>query len=483
MDKNQLLLEALSDLVLQRAQEKAREKAVSSTASPNYLHGPGSLLGLMGLPSEINNAMVMPVKGLAAVLPTMISPYEQAIKTILTGQTASSGSEPTTNCADGKNPGNLKICNQVWPFGRLQMDSQVIDVSQIGRLINRGEFVDAQLIGNPFADLPVQGPVSPADALRTEVGKKITELFVALTRDYGHLNFDGNPINTAASSGGYLEWNGLDKIINTGYIDAFTGIACPAADSRVVSFGNLAIDTNAGALVQQVSELVRAQYYLADRTQQGPVGFAFAMRYSLWLKLTEVWPCAYFTTMCTNLNTGSTQFVDAARQLALRDEMRAGMYILTVFGDKIPVIIDDYITETIPVSGTFQSDIYLVPLTHVGGRPATYFEAFNWDGPNGAVEAGALLAPTGTYSTVGGGQYLLIKNPPTKTCVQVTVVTKKRLICEIPFLAARLTNVRYTVLEHERNFTGATPDVSYGYAPNGGQYYFPPSTNYFYPPQ
>lgn len=462
-------LDLLANAMLE--QLAIRTKDVSATPSPYNLHGPGSLLGVLGLPSEVNNAMVLPVTGLQAALPTMISNYEDKLMTILTGQTASTGEEATTNCGDGKQPGNLKICNQIWPFGRLQLDSQVLDITNVGRLINRGEFVDQTLVGNPFQSMQVQPPVPTAEALRTEVGKKITEMFVALYRDYGHVNFDGNPANTAASSGGYLEWNGLDRIINTGYRDVISGNLCPAADSLIINFNGAVMDTNAGALVTDMSQMVRAQKYLATLTGQAPIEFAFSMRYSAFLKLTEVWPCAYFTTMCSNLNTGSTQFVEAQRQIDMRNEMRAGMYILTVFGDRVPVIIDDFITETIPVAGTFQSDIYLVPLTHVGGRKATYFEAFNWEGTNGAIEAGALMAPQGTYSTLGGGQYLMIKNPPTKTCVQITMVTKKRLVCEIPFLAGRLTNVRYTVAIHERNTTGATPDGTYGYQPNGGAYY------------
>jgi len=472
------VLDALTNEIAARL---AKTKAVSATASNNYLHGPGSLLGLPGLGDTINNAMVLPVKGLQAALPTMLSNYEDKIHTILTGQTASSGSEPTANCADGKQPGNLKICNQVWPFGRIQMDSQVLDVSQVGRLINRGEFINQTLIGNPFQDMQPQAPVPPQDAIRSEVGKKLTELFVAVYRDYGHLNYDGNPANTVSSTGGYLEYNGLDKILNTGYRDAFTGTLCPAADSLVQSFGSVTMDANAGALVSYLSEMVRALKYLAERTGQAPLEIGLSMRYSAWLKLTEVWPCAYFTTMCTNLNTGSTQFVDAQRQIDLRNEMRQGMYVLTIFGDQVPVIIDDFITETIPVSGTFQSDIYLVPLTHVGGRTATYFEAFNWDGPNGAIEAGNMLATPGTFSTLGGGQFLMVRKPVTNTCVQIEVIQKKRLVCEVPFLGGRLTNVRYTVLEHERNFTGATPSSTYGYQPNGGGYYNNPP--YFYPPQ
>jgi hypothetical protein len=465
-------LDALVDVLLSRAQ--AKTKAVSATASYAYLHGPGSLLGVLGLPQAFRNAMILPVKGLQTELQYMRSDFENELFTIMTGQTASTGTEPTANCMDSTEPGALKICSQVWPFGRLQKDSQVLDVTMTNRLINRGEFIDPTIVGNPFQDLLPKGlPVNPLAAFKDDASKKLTELFVAMYRDYGHVNYDGNPGNTGASTGGYLEWNGLDRLFNTGYQDAISGKPCPAADSMVRSFNNLLMNTNALALVQEISEMIRAQKYLAERTGQAPVEYAFNMRYSAFLVLTEVWPCAYFTVMCTNLQTGARDFVNAERQLQLRNEMREGMYIVTVFGDKIPVIIDDFIIENNPLPGTFQSDIYLLPKV-AGGRPATYFQFFNWDGPAAAVEIGNLLAPPGTFTTAAGGRYLMVKKMPNNTCVQVQAIEKKRLICETPFLAARLTNCRYTVTIHEREPLTTAP-----YFVDGGQYYnYPP---YFYP--
>ena len=490
-----LALDALTDAIIARLVAKTQRpgystKAVSGTASPNYLHGPGSLLGVLGLPDIINNAMVLPLLGVAGHLErtgaVMISPFEDKIHTILTGQTASSGVEPTMNCDDSKQPGNLKLCNQIWPFGRQQLDSQVIDITQIGRLINRGEFLNPTLIGNPFGDLTPEPMIPPQEALRTEFGKKITELFIALNRDYGHLTYDGNPANTAGNAGGYLEQNGLDRLINTGYRDAESGIACAAADLLIIDFGGAVMNANAQLLVRQLSEMVRAQKYLAERSGQAPVEFALAMRYSAFLIATEVWPCAYFTTMCTatdlggGILNGSFNVVDAGRQIELRNQMREGMYLLTIFGDKVPVILDDFINETVPVAGQFQSDIYLVPLTTIGGRPSLYLEHFNWDGPNSATEIAALMAPAGTVTTTGGGRWLLVRKMPNNTCMQIQIITKRRLILETPFLAARLTNVGYQVLDHERDFTGGTPDYSYGYQPDGGQTRFYP--NYTYPP-
>jgi hypothetical protein len=43
------------------------------------------------------------------------------------------------------------------PFGRRGRATQVIDLKRVGRMVNRGEMADYQLIGNPFGQ-PGMGP-------------------------------------------------------------------------------------------------------------------------------------------------------------------------------------------------------------------------------------------------------------------------------------------------------------------------------------
>jgi hypothetical protein len=214
---NSALLDALVGLLAERVTEKAQ----SANA-----HGPGGLLGLSGLPPYIVNAMVMPVGGLEARLPRMASQFEYPPHTILTGMTASEGDEPTANCTDCRTPGQLKICNQVWVFGRQCMDTRVLDLSETGQLINRGEFRDQRIIGNPFgaatASSNMPRPFNLRDALQSDATKKLAELVIAFQRDYAGLHWTGNPANTAANTGGYKEYNGLERLVNTGYRDAFS---------------------------------------------------------------------------------------------------------------------------------------------------------------------------------------------------------------------------------------------------------------------
>jgi hypothetical protein len=441
----------------------ARTKAAGTPPSGNAAHGPGGMLGQFGLPQNIVNAMVTPLVGLAARMPIKLSNLTNPVFTILTGKTASTGEEPTTACGDARRPGNLKTCSQVWPFGRIVMDSQVVQADRAGELINRGEFIDQNLIGNPFADLPQVVNVNPRDALRSITKKKLLELMHNLHADYGHLLFDGNPANTAGSEG-YIEPYGLDSLITDTYQDVFASQACPAANSLIIDF-NANIATDAANTVRQITEMVRHLRYRAERTYLLPVKWVLAMRYSLFMRLTEIWPCAYQTYRCTTAapNTDALVVVDGREQETQRAAMRAGKYLL-VDDQQVEVVIDDFIAETANNNGTFTSDVYYVPETINGGYQSFYWDYFNLAGPYGMQEAITDFAP-GSFKVLGGGRYWLHNKPPTNECIQVRVGYKPRIILEAPFLAARMTNVTYAATIHEVTF-----DPSDIYHLDGGVY-------------
>ena len=468
MDPTEQLLDALI------ARMALKMKAVSGTPSGTPAHGPGGLLGQLGMPADITNAMVNPLTGLAARMPIQLSNYISEVFTVLTAQSASTGSEPTTACADGRQPGNLQVCSQAWPYGRIVMDSQVIQADRAGELINRGEFIDQSLVGDPFAEIASPINVSARDALRSLAKKKMLELMEAIYRDYGHLIYDGNPSNTTGSSG-YIEFNGLNQVINDDYQDIYTRNACPAANSLIRNF-NANMETTPAAIVQLLTEIYRAQNYLATRAKLQPVQFAWVMRYSAFIKLTELWPCAYMTYRCTTAapNSDAQVVIDGREQETMRANMRDGMYLL-IDDKKVEVIIDDFVAESV-ASGLFTSTIYLVPLTYAGSRPALYWQYFNLAAPYGMQDVVNEFAPQGSFRILGGGRFWFHTKPPTNECMQVRIGYKPRIILETPFLAARVTNVKYTSFIHERS---GFPNDPYYFA-GGGAAAMP--TPYLYPP-
>jgi hypothetical protein len=467
--------QALADALIQRsAGLTAAHKAVSSTPTTTYGHGPGGLFSNPALERPIFSAMIMPRNGIEARLPLRATNFESPLYGIMTGVTATTGSEATGPCDDPPVAGLMKLCSQTAYLGRYARMSRVFEVDRMGLLESRGEHTDFQFVGNPFngannANLAaIPGAQGLDGSLNNEIGKATFELGVAMRRDFAKKVYTGNPTNNTASNG-YQEFRGLDLLINTGYRDAVTGVACAAADSIVVSFGNRDVADAGAALVEEITSIYRNLKYIASGAGLDPVKWAITMSWGMFYEITEVWPCAYSTYRCTNLATGSTNFVDGAEMIRMRDEMRGNIYdrsgqYLLIDGERVEVVIDDGITEDAIGAGTQQSTIYFIPLTVLGGTPATYLEYLNYDAPNGALASARLMAPEGSYMTSDNGRFLWHKKPPTNFCVQFLVKTETRIIMRTPYLAARLTNVRFTPLRHQRQ-----PFTDDPYFTNGGQ--------------
>jgi hypothetical protein len=175
------------------------------------------------------------------------------------------------------------------------------------------------------------------------------------------------------------------------------------------------------------------------------------MRWSAFMEITEIWPCVYASYRCAP-GTGSTQFIDARDQMDMRDGMRNGMYLL-IDGDKVPVQIDDFITETRPDSvnapNNYLSDIWLIPETFAGNRAATYMEFVDFGGPAGLMAAAQAFGVGSFYRVTDGGRWVIHNKPPNNFCVQLLALTMPRLVLLVPQLAGRLQNVQYATIKHE----------------------------------
>lgn len=453
-------------------------KAVSSTPrTSGYGHGPYGLLSAPGLSRDLMNAMLLPYTGLASRLPSYPSNDGYPLYGIITGQTAGSGSNPTGVCDDPPNAGLLKLCTQSAVFGRYSLQTPVIDVDRVGLGTNRGEFMDQQLIGNPFSVSGVENtaPTTPTgmninNALNNEISKVFFELSVDWVRRYGPLLYTGNPANNT-SGGGYKEYRGLDGLINTGYRDAETGTACAAADSILANFASANVTTANTNIVQLMTSTYRRLKINARGMGLWPVKWVIVMREALFYELTQTWACTYATFRCSNVGGFSTSQVNSISNdsvMQLRQDMRGnmetrtGQYLL-IDDERVEVLFDDFVAETALANGAFNSSIYFIPLTVIGGRAVTYFEYLNYDAPNGALAAARALAPGDSYMATDGGRFLWHRKPPTNFCVQALVKTEPRLILRTPYLAARITNVAYTPLAHERDW-----NTSGYYFANGG---------------
>jgi len=461
-------------------------KAVSSTPrSSGYAHGAYGLMSAPGMSRDVINAMILPHLGLLKMLPSRPSVEDYAFYGIITGQTAASGTFNGSNsagvCGDPPTAGLLKLCEQSYRFGRQSMMTPVIELDRVGRMNNRGEFMDYRLIGGPYQANDPSAPSIPGDggiqqALNYEVAKVSYELANDWIRNFAPFLYTGNRTNNTGG-GIILEYNGLDALINTGYRDADSGVACARADSFVRSFNSQNVETSPATksgIVASITGTDRQLRYRAIEMGLAPVRWVLAMRWSLFYQLTEVWPCAYSTYRCltgTGLSDSQPAVNDALKLQEMRNEMRGDWdartgQFLWIDGIRRDVVIDDTIPETALANGAFNSTIYWVPLTVIGGFQATYMEYFNYDTPQGAMAAAKLLAPGDSYFTTDGGRFLWHKRPPTAYCVQSQVKTEPRLVLRTPQIAGRLNNVAYTPFMHEDDWSTAS---NVYYFSNGGK--------------
>lgn len=460
-----------------------RTKASATTPLVVPPHGPDALFNTPGLGRGIVNALISPLQGLYGYLEANghvhTTRYINPVFGILTGQTASTGTEPTENCAPGRRPGDLKLCKQVWGFGQLTMNSKVITLLDAGQVNNTGESLDLQLIGNPFADLPNVVPVNVKQLFINKQAKALVELVNALRRDYGGLVFTGNPQNTAANVGGYKEYNGLDRIINDGYVDSETGDRCAAADSTIVTnLAGLDVTANAEEYVSTLVEAYDYVSYLANQTRLGPVTFGFVMRRGFFRALTEVWPCTYRTYRC-NLdgNTQARVNLDGNAMAEQVIAMRKGEYLL-IDGVQVPVILDEYLGEgfinnALPGGGLWESSCYLVPLRSPAfpgdeygpAGQITYLDYFDFTAPGAAQDIITAMGWQGFARVSADRRHLVLTEPPTRGCFEIQIWKRPRLICRAPFLAIKFEDVQYQKRFQERSFVPGSP-----YNFNGGTY-------------
>lgn len=468
----------------------ATKSVPSSTPGGNYGHGPGGLFANPALSKGLFSAIVaQPYSGLQFVLPVTTTIEENPLDGIITGVTASSGSNPTGICDDPPSSGFMKLCEQSYPLGRLSLQTQVFDYSRGTRVNSRGEHTDFQIFGGPLATYN-QNPLAPSlpnimgQAANDEIAKTMFAFAVNWSTKYAPMIYTGNPVSNNTAGGGYKEFWGLQKLINTGYQDAQTGQACPAADSIVRSFGNLNVATNGAAIVNGITNTWFELTTRAATTNMLPTEWVITMPYSLFYALTEIWPTSYLTVGATTIPSGSTNFVDSGDQVRMRDDMRGdmqrrtGQYLL-IMGQKVPVVLDDANPETRVAGDIYSASIYFVPLT-AAGQIVTFLEFFNYD-QAGVKQADGIIAPTGMFKTTDGGRYLLHIKPPTNFCVQMLAVAEPRLKLRTPYLAARIDNVAYS---HLPNILSGDPN-SPSYYRDGGRLnytgYQPQSPSYLPP--
>lgn len=450
----------------------------SATATHVMGHDVGGLFNTPAVEQRLFSAMYLPRRGLQDVLPVKPSRYTNPRVGIITGVTVTTGDEPDGTCDDPPTAGDLKYCViNDYPFGRFSRQTKVIDVSTIGRLEDRADFDDYRVAGNPFnkvvseANRPTMpGMDSLAGAANREILKALVPFGVAMQRDFSRLFYSGNPTNNTPNRG-YQEFRGLDLLINNSYSDMVSGNDCDRVDSYIASFSDAAIETNVNAIVRQIVEITNLLERRAEVMGLDPASWALSMPYNLFRVLVFVWASTYYTYRIS-VNTSNQAQWSGDMLMNLTLDMYRNRY-LVVDGGRIPVITDDAITETVVGGGVYESEIKWIPLTVLGNSErVTYMEYFDYSAPGAALESlktwgGNLRA---YYDWFDNGRFMVHYKPPNNFCVQLLAVTEPRVRLDTPWLAARLTDIRYTpIIPQESPFPGDSTYLNGGNTgPNPG---------------
>lgn len=454
--------------ILRAVETLLKHSVPTGTPSTPYTHGPGGLFGVAGIERDLYHTRLAG-SGLAWRLPFSPSVMTDPYFAYITGFTDPDESNPEGVCDYPPAAGSMKTCLQTAPFGRYSYKTREMEINRVGQLINRGEFDDLQVLNDPlvpelgrslFPSLSGNSQISSG----AEVLSRWLELGVKFVNKLGRQIFTGTPANNTAG-GGYKEFIGLDLLIGTNKVDAITGTDCPSLYSDVKDFAYAKVDaaSNDPDIVETLTTLLRFVKHTAEYTGMMPVKWVLVMRRTLFWEITDIWPCRYLTYRCQSWrDTGGLDPVgsfDSAEAIRMRDAMRNGRY-LTVDGENIEVIIDDFIVEESSNNtnkidvGCFASDIYLIPMT-AAGRAVTYWQHYDYRaGTMQAVSDGKL---SNDYWT-DGGVYMWHKLPPLMWCDVWAAKIEPRIILRTPHLAGRLTNVQYCPLQHVRD---VHPDDSY----------------------
>ena len=456
MNQLEQILNSLAESQATQTQliKELHTKAPATVQTAAALHGNLGMFAVPGLEPEIFSTVVTP-EGLMSTLPRYPSVLENPFFGALTGISDDIGNEPANPCDDAPT-GYQKTCNLTAQFGRVARQTETIEMDKVMLRMHRHDPMDLRLYGRLLG----MGDISPAGLNEQQVVDIITmsQMVNAAVRIErllcGHM-WTGSPLNNNLG-GGYKEFPGLDNQITTGQVDAQTNTTCPSLDSDVKDFNYNDVCGTALDIVEYMSMLEYYTYELARTTGMLPTNWVWVMRPQLWQELTACWPCKYNTNRCTTIGGDHQVITDGRVNITERDRMRMDKTIM-INGRSYQVVLDSCIYEHNNINnanlaaGQFASSIYFVPLT-VLNMPVTYMEYLDY---RQAASNTALLQGREDYWTDRGMYSWAIEQ--IKWCYTLTLKTEMRVVLRTPQLAGKLQNVRYSPLQHLRDFDPSSP--------------------------
>jgi hypothetical protein len=435
---------------------EVRKNTPASTTLPagGQLHGPltdssgnWSVLSGLGVRPEMWSAMTRPRSLVRALQAPMRSFNYNELLEIQTGVTPGSGTNATGFCADPPDvTGDMKVCRQNIIFGDYYGKTKLNAIPKVGQVRNYAD-VTRQIINAG----PGENPLIPDFMYRLDDTQSVLQYNLWLFGQSVELTLErvliqGNSTLTSVNTqlGFISEFDGLDRLIKTGYTDAVTSKECPAVDSYVLDFeaalGNtIPGDAESRYIQDALNDMIYALNTRAEDNTVNDFVLAVVMRKELFRRITDYIACNYASSRCSVNGTNTRLNIEGSDFIRLRDGMRTGKYIL-VDGVEYPVIFSTGIDLEGTAQDTFRTDIYFVPISGKG-RPLTYLEYFPMDNPY-ATEA-SNFPVEGRRAAYNNGLWMAGVEE-TAMCNEYHFASRMRLILDTPFLAGKITDITFT---------------------------------------
>lgn len=461
------------EVMRKQLDEHRKNDPVNTAGTAPSLHGlnPSGTLGLFGYPGtnpRMFSTIVRAAGSFSRALEARGNIFLRERVELLTGVTAETGTNPENFCGTAARPGVLKVCMQDYEFGKMLASTDTVELPEQGAYFSRAD-IDRTIEPINDPSLFVPDVVTRATNPNSQSWNQMYKLGVSLERQWEKVIIQGNKSAAATGAGSLPYWikqfEGLDRLIKTGYVDFVSGVACPAVDSRVINFNANLTGSSAtfGTLVDTILDvhngmavqLVDMGYSFED------LAGAFVVHPRMWRPLTRMWPCNYNTVGCIVVNNDGERInIDAGEQRRMQDEMYAGRYLM-VDGMRIPVLFSWAVPITNVGADLYTGSMYFVPF-RLGGQIVTWIEYFDM-GNAQQVEFESLGGTAPLSRPINGGLYR-IGQKAEPFCIEYKLASKARLRFDAPFAAYRIDNITFQDRSRLRS-----PYIGESYHANGGQ--------------
>jgi len=439
-------LAALSSIIGIAQKNDPANTTIAQTAHGPF-HGSTTQFGVFsgeGVRPNRFSALARP-ETFTNILPITRSDLYQERIEIMTGQLAGGTSNAANFCGNPPEPGDLKVMQLRFLFGKYFVKTNLSRIPQTGLLRTRADIpatiLNAGPNNNPFIPDIMFNMTNPRDQLAFNLYK----VGVDLGRTFEVVAIRGTASTDNNRTGWWEEFGGLDGQITTGLTDAVTGLAAPAADSAVVSF-NADVEGTATDGRNLVETLNDTWYALKDRASQvgmEGVQWVIVMRKEAFRRVTDTLACQQHFYNCAG-DTNSPNNRIGSEISALRQEMLNGRF-LRIEGENVPVVFSEGILHEVLANNTYKSDMYFVPLSWAG-MPLTKIEYFDMGNPL----AQQLIGFTDHHAQIINNGMFFVTQRDDGNCIEHLFSAQFRLILETPFLAARIDDLQYTFLAPTR---------------------------------